>query len=824
MLLSAAAAEAAQPVGRVLEAKGRILVADGVAKGDDAAKGRELATLDTLYLGQKMTLEVNASLLLAFRADGHLERIAGPGEVTVGKAGCQPASQVAMIEAPQRHKQLVNTTIRALQATGASGAMIVRSAPASPTVHRTVSLEDVTLLAARPKLHWPPLAWATGYQVVVRLDGAKVWASALTAQAEADCPAEVALKAGAMYAWDVFARPADGPWEHAYHGTFTPATDEQKATARELQELAAGSEVPYLTLAATWHEENGLPAEAIALYERLTVLEPHEASYCFALARLFHRVHRDAEAEKALAKARQLKPLTEKPPRPGWMLFGRDLPPPGADSAPDQPAAAHKPAGADKPAEPVALRRNDPGFLVRADVNRASRSYREGDNLSITVASEADAYVYVLYRQADGKVFLIFPNSTQPVGRLRARQAAQIPAADDLFRWSVAPPLGKEIIKVIASKEPLEELADPAFREKFFNAVPQKNLKGIELELGKKEFAWAEDTVEINTYAADDKLDRATARRVGLFIGLGKYEHGVAGDALTPAVAKMVLHFRPGHRDARTLAGVFQEVGRLNTLRILADDEATRGNVEQAVTQWLPAVSRPGDTVLIFFSGLAFPLSEGQTAGAPPEVLLPLYDFVFPGVLQTLAQKQQAGKIGRGESQLLAYTEQLAQRGGPAAVYQEWAIPDHQFAHWLQMLAGRQIVVILDAPYASAFGPGGFVPAAAAAGTPPLAGGVARLQELGQRDIAILGACGGARFDVCRDPDSLSLLTELLAQCLQAAPGQLTLEQAHAEVAQKMAARLEEYNARLRAQGKEPEPPYQPYLTNTCTQPILLKP
>jgi hypothetical protein len=48
-------------------------------------------------------------------------------------------------------------------------------------------------------------------------------------------------------------------------------------------------------------------------------------------------------------------------------------------------------------------RNRQPAFLVRAEVNHATRDYREGDALSVGVASEVDAYLYVFYQQADGK-------------------------------------------------------------------------------------------------------------------------------------------------------------------------------------------------------------------------------------------------------------------------------------------------------------------------------------------------------------------------------------------------------------------------------------
>lgn len=60
-----------------------------------------------------------------------------------------------------------------------------------------------------------------------------------------------------------------------------------------------------------------------------------------------------------------------------------------------------------------AIQQQAPSFLVRAEVNRESRDYREGDSFSLSVVSEVDAYVYVIYQQADGQAYQVFPNSAQ---------------------------------------------------------------------------------------------------------------------------------------------------------------------------------------------------------------------------------------------------------------------------------------------------------------------------------------------------------------------------------------------------------------------------
>src|SRR5437870_2751263 len=68
------------------------------------------------------------------------------------------------------------------------------------------------------------------------------------------------------------------------------------------------------------------------------------------------------------------------------------------------------------------LQQANPGFLVRGEVDRPSHDYREGDNMVVKAVSEIDAYVYVVYQQADGQTFQIFPNSRQRDNRLKARQ------------------------------------------------------------------------------------------------------------------------------------------------------------------------------------------------------------------------------------------------------------------------------------------------------------------------------------------------------------------------------------------------------------------
>ena len=52
-----------------------------------------------------------------------------------------------------------------------------------------------------------------------------------------------------------------------------------------------------------------------------------------------------------------------------------------------------------------------PAFYVHAELTRPTRDIREGDALGLTVVSEQDAYLYILYEQVDGKIFRSIPTS-----------------------------------------------------------------------------------------------------------------------------------------------------------------------------------------------------------------------------------------------------------------------------------------------------------------------------------------------------------------------------------------------------------------------------
>jgi hypothetical protein len=482
-------------------------------------------------------------------------------------------------------------------------------------------------------------------------------------------------------------------------------------------------------------------------------------------------------------------------------------------------------------ASPQAIQHDQPSFLVRAEVDHYTRSYREGDSLSLKVVAEVDAYVYVLYQQADGAVFQIFPNASHPQNRVQARQPVQIAGGDDLFRWIVGPPFGQEVVKVIASKEPLENLSNSALRKSQFNALSPKHLKGVELELGEEPpAAWSEVELQITTHPRNQGLANTGKRRFGVFFGVSQYEFNTEKEQISQGKDK--LNLPTCHRDARKLAEVLREVGQLKDAQVYTNELATRENFEKAVTGWLPSVSQPGDTVVIYFSGHGMQAADdnGDETDGRDEFLIP-HDYLSVDVLAILLEKAKAGTLDPRLVPRLTELVQIIRRAGSLEkaahlLDRRTAVSDDLFAHWLQRLDGRQVIVVLDICHAGGFATDekDFFAPAKNLSFNFLDGEISRLKDLGQRENALLTACGAQELAAVRKQEDLSVMTHYLVDGIMAAPGSFTLEQGLEHCNATMKDYFDELNRARVAVGQPPHPGHRPYLFNYCSEPAFLKP
>ncbi len=474
---------------------------------------------------------------------------------------------------------------------------------------------------------------------------------------------------------------------------------------------------------------------------------------------------------------------------------------------------AQLPGPADANGGSSAVSQGQPEFLVRAEVNHATQQYHEGDTFNVRVVSEVDAYVYVIYQQADGKEFQIYPNASQPDNRLKARQAVQIPASDDSFRWQIGAPFGKELVKVIASKEPVDALSAKSLREKRFNPLPPQLLKGVAQELGaEKAPVWTEVEKSITTMSRDHAFEAAGKRRFGIFFGVA--DHLFNADV--EAGSGHGMNLPSPHRDARKMDDLMREVGQLSDSRVYTNDQATRKNLEVAVTQWLPSVSRPGDTVVIYFSG-----HGGTIAGPKHGHYLVPHDYFSLNAALGLKKRRDAGKLDPKHAPYLQLAEQLVRRLGAekASIFlvQKTGVTDAEFGHWLQRLDGRQVIVILDICFAGGFAThekGLTDEQADPRQFQFLQDQMVRLKDIGQPESALLAASRADQTSQVRREEDLSVMTYALIESLRGASEPVTLQQAYEDCGREMKRYFSERNI----------PGHEPQLFNYCTRPVLLKP
>ncbi len=521
----------------------------------------------------------------------------------------------------------------------------------------------------------------------------------------------------------------------------------------------------------------------------------------------------------------------------------------------DHDAAAQEDGGRERPTiGPEAIRQKQPGFLVRADVDHITRRYSEGDQVSLHVTSEADAYVYVIYQQADGKTYQIFPNSVQPENRVRARQIVQVPDPDDLYRWVVGPPFGKEVIKLIASRKPIEPLADPAMQKVRFNPISPPKLLDTKTQIEAQQPGdWSEHQIEITTSPAKPEPTEDAPRRLGVFFGISHYEFNA--EAKQGSDGKWEPNRYASSSNATTLAKVMHEIGGLTDVRIYTDQEATLAQLEAAITDWLPSVSRPGDSVFIYICTHGGRFVRPSAAGVFPPSVYPLSPPLrfrrhadSQGTHATAGGGETRSGTGGAGSAWAGMASQCRTNSEAAiALTRATCLTDPVFGHWLQRLDGRQVVVILEACHSS-----GFAEEGKALGESGdafefnfLEGQLPRLKDIGQAETVLLSACaadqvsytlrlsdeklaqwraGVKDLDAAQLKVPMSVMTYYLVNCLLQRPAPLAVEEAWRICSAGMHDYFATFNALAAKTGKKQLIEHQPRLFNYSSRPVLLKP
>ncbi len=426
------------------------------------------------------------------------------------------------------------------------------------------------------------------------------------------------------------------------------------------------------------------------------------------------------------------------------------------------PTAAQTPGGV--PAQPMnpGLANARPTFLAHVGVDHINGVYREGQTIAVRFAAERAAHLYLLYQQADGRSLLLFPNPAHPNNKIPARQVVEVPAPGEPFRFRVRPPFGDEVLQVLATAEPAADLdALAAQTQRRAAAVPPELLTQLSHRLAQSPAPWAEHRVPIHTLPATAPTSALPPARVGLFVGIGKYLHPEIGAT---------------HNELRHSAEVMHEGmlkrGALDPARtrLLIDQQATRANIEESITRWLPSVTQPGDTVFVYFSGHAgqAPCPDGSEPDGQDEMLGP-YDLEAGTPGMTLEARK--------------------------ARFRDSSIVDDVLARWLEGLAGRHVVLILDTCHSGGVVEGKGLERA-------FADEAARVKDIAQMNVVVLTSCAADEQSLFEGtPNGTMWFTYFLAESLEKLPRPVTVQAAFGYAKQGLKAML-----RKRREARDQEP------------------
>ncbi len=292
---SGSLAEAAKPVGRFLEVTGKVRVLDV------AGTPRDAEVFGSVYADEAVELPANSFAVVSFR-NGNCERISDVAKATIKESGVEPASAAKPVKLPTKAKKFVGDSLAELEK-NAGGVTVTRSAgPVKPPSIAVSPILGSTVLTTTPTFSWPATKDAKNYELVLKgARGEKRLWSLDTKETQVNYAGAEKLREDKEYRWEVFVT-----LESLWNGSFRIGTTEVREAAADLVELANDSEPPLVALAAIRLEELGLFAESIRQYERLVKLAPRRAEFPAALAELYDKAGRAADATKARELATQL--------------------------------------------------------------------------------------------------------------------------------------------------------------------------------------------------------------------------------------------------------------------------------------------------------------------------------------------------------------------------------------------------------------------------------------------------------------------------------------------------------------------------------------
>jgi tetratricopeptide (TPR) repeat protein len=170
-------------------------------------------------------------------------------------------------------------------------------------------MHGARVLTDHPTLAWPAARGAKQYRVELlpgsEGEGRPLW-RVVTSETRLSYPEEEkVLERGGKYRWRVLVLGEAGKEEVAAEGKFFTALDREVERLAKVRFLAEGTDPVGWLIAADSYDASGVYGKALPLYEKLAAHSPGATNYQLALAAYYTRAGREADAKKALERAKK---------------------------------------------------------------------------------------------------------------------------------------------------------------------------------------------------------------------------------------------------------------------------------------------------------------------------------------------------------------------------------------------------------------------------------------------------------------------------------------------------------------------------------------
>jgi hypothetical protein len=275
-------------------------------KGDVTKGGTPVKIFANIGDGEKLHVAAGASITLMFLGDQHKETIQGDSTFAVAAAGSSAPANKKTVEQPKA----------GLKVKGGSVAMIGSDQYGGSVKRGGGEHEGPSAVSARhslsptPELRWTSVEGAASYTVSVQKDFGDT--PFITENVTGtSVKLTQALDRGKTYIWKVEAKTADGKEIGEDIADVEVLSDAKvsslKAARAEFDSVKAKSDdaSSYISMAAKYLEE-GLPSEAIGVFQELSAKNPTNPYPHERLSALYKSLGMDKEAKEQEAKAAEL--------------------------------------------------------------------------------------------------------------------------------------------------------------------------------------------------------------------------------------------------------------------------------------------------------------------------------------------------------------------------------------------------------------------------------------------------------------------------------------------------------------------------------------